>query len=215
MPVHLIIRLPPQQCSSANGGYNAVASQGTRSQVQFHSYTDPGQVVFTFDVSGSENAPYGTAFGRFDFLARPYVDGSGSFFDVFTDPAAINETGPGTYTFTYTGPIADPLDVMFYSASGVLIGLQDPASGGLPPDGASFMAFADYSNTVNLSLIELFTATGDPITEWSLEDVETGEVIFDQDGRVSAVPAPGSLGLLATGVAGLAGTLRRRKKARA
>lgn len=134
-----------------NGAYNAVASLGSRTQVQFYSGDTPGQAVFNFSVTGTSVAPYGSAIGRMDFLARPFTSGSGSFFDVFTDPAAMNGTGPGNYSFTYIGSLANPLDVMFYSAAVVLIGLQDPANLGLPPNGATFSASANYANSVTLT----------------------------------------------------------------
>ncbi len=202
--------LQVSDASTLNGAYNVVASQGSRTQVQFVSDETPGQVVFNFSVTGNVNAPYGSAIGRLDFLARSYEQGTGSFFDVFLNPAALNASGPGNYSFTYLGSVANPLDVMFYSAAAVLVGLQDPASRGLPPNGATFTAFADFANTVNLTSIDLLTAEGAPITNWSLLDDETGETVFDQDGRVSAVPAPGTLGLLGLALGGL-GLSRGRK----
>lgn len=194
---------------AANGGYNVVASAGSRTQAQFSSQATPGQVVFTFAVSGTESEPFGTALHRLDFLARPYQQGSGSFFDVFA-PEALHELGPGTFQYTYTGSTANPLDILFYSASAVIVGLQDPASRGLPANGASFTAFADYAHTVNLTDIDLFTASGDPITEWAMTDAESNALLFTQDGRVSPVPVPAALWLFGTALAAAVGASRRR-----
>jgi hypothetical protein len=190
-------------------GYNAVASHGQRTQVQFFSQTVPGQVIFTFNVSGTEGTPYGTTLGRFDFLAKPYVPGSGSFFDVFLDPAATSWSGPGTYTYSYAGSIQAPLDLMFYAASGVLIGLQDPNGRGLPPAGASFSAFADYANTFDLAEIALLDENGDPIPEWTLVDLASGQEVFNQDGRLTPVPAPAAAWLMLGALAGLSRLGRR------
>lgn len=178
------------------GGYNAVASQGARTQVQLSAPTTPGRVEFTFAVTGSESEPVGTALGRLDFLVRPFAPGNGSFFDVFLDPAARKYDGTGTFTYDYTGSIAGPVDILFYSAAGVFVGVNDPNSLGLPPVGSNFSLSSNYANTVNLTSIAVFDESGDPIPEWSLVDLATDEVVFTEAGRLAAVPAPPALWLL-------------------
>lgn len=189
--------------SAANYAYNAVASQGSRTQANFVSTATPGQAVFHFSVSGTSSTPLGAADGRLDFLVRPFATGTGSFFDVFLDTAAMSEVGPGNYSYTYTGSFASPLDILFYSSAYVLTG---SIAGGL-----SFGAYSDFESTFDLAAIELFDLSGQRIDTWQLEDLGTGRVVFNQDGRVAAlVPEPTMLALLGIGFAGL-GVARRRQ----
>jgi hypothetical protein len=192
------------------GGYNAVASQGARTQVQLSAPVTPGRVEFTFAVTGNEFEPYGTALGRLDFLVRPFAAGNGSFFDVFLDPDARKYDGTGTFTYTYTGSIAGPVDILFYSAAGVFVGVDDPDSLGLPPVGSSFSLSSNYANTVNLREIAVFDEDGEPIPEWSLVDLATDEVVFTEAGRLTPVPVPPALWLLGGALAGLGIRARRR-----
>jgi hypothetical protein len=191
--------------SVAGFGYNAVASQGSRTQGYFSSPQTPGRVVFNFEVSGSQSTPYDLALGRLDFLARTLTPGS-SFFDVF-GPDALAAVGAGNYSFTYIGSTADPLDILFYAAAAVVT--QNPY--GNVPGGVNFTAFADFASTFNLTSIELYEAGGQRITDWTLTDLATNQVVFDQDGRVTAqAPEPATIALLGIGLAGLAFTRRRR-----
>lgn len=200
--------------SGSHGGYNAVASTGFRTQALFESGTTPGQAVFYFHVSGTESEPYGTALGRLDFLARPFVSGNGSFFDVFGIDA-IHELGAGDYTFTYRGSFANPLDILFYAAAGVFIGVNDPNMLSMPAPGTNLMVSSNYSNTFDLMAIDLFTTAGESINEWTMRDLASNQIVFNQNGRVAAnnVPEPGTLILFGIGFAGL-GMARRQRMSR-
>lgn len=195
--------------AGANFGYNAVASQGYRTQTQFSSAATPGRVVFNFGLTGNESTPYGLALGRLDFLARAFTPGSGSFFDVF-NAEALHAVGAGTYSFTYTGSTASPLDILFYAAAGVVI--QD---GAVVPAGANFTAFANFANTFDLDRIDLYDENDVAISDWTLTDLATQQVVFDQNGRVVAapIPEPSTYALMALGLAGMVLARRVAKRA--
>lgn len=192
--------------AGAGNGYTAIASQGARTQVQFSSAQTPGRVDFTFAITGTETEPYGLSLGRLDFMARQFAPAS-DYFDVF-GAGALHASGPGTYSYSYFGPTTSALDILFYSAAGTIVGLDDVP---FAPAGANFTSTANYGSTFTLSTIDLFTAAGTRIDAWTLTDLASNQVVFDQDGRVTtSVPEPGTLTLLGLGLAALGFSRRRR-----
>jgi hypothetical protein len=177
--------------NSANyGGYNVVASGGTRTQVQFIGYgaSTPGRIDFGFKVSGNRSTPWGWAFPRLDFLVRPYDPADAGLVDIFFDQDSFNTFTEGQYIYSYSGPVNIPLDILFWSGVGILIGWDDPNNGSFPTPGSSFTSIADYSKTFELESIAFLDQNGDPINQWSLKDVSTGEELFNS--KVGRVPGP-------------------------
>lgn len=172
------------------GGYNVVASGGTRTQVQFVGYgpNTPGRIDFSFKVSGNRSTPWGYAFPRLDFLVRPYDPADAGLIDVFLDNDAFNTFTEGMYIYGYSGPINAPLDILFWSGAGILIGKDDPNNRPFPTLGSSFTSIADYLSTFELESIALLDSNGAPINQWSLKDVSTGEELFNS--QVGRVPGP-------------------------
>lgn len=190
--------------NALHGAYNVVASTGNRTQVRFVGYGGgtPNRIDFNFNITGTSNTPWGTASPRLDFLVRPYDIADGGLIDVFLDPDARNTFSNGLFTYSYAGSIAQPLDVLFWSAAFVLIGQDDPNGRQFPGAGSSFISTADYSSTFDLQAINLFDENDNPITEWALVDDTTNQVLFNQNGRVTAqAQVPGPLPVFGVGAA--------------
>jgi hypothetical protein len=186
--------------------YYSTANWGSRERVLFTSATAPGRIDFVFNVSGTTGGTYaldGDDYrnGRLDFLVKQAVT-AGSLLDVFTDPAAQRWFGPGTYTYSYFGPISSALDVWFYTGSGFEVNS--------PTSGKSGTISANFFNTFELVDIALFDSVvgGNEIMGWSLTNETSGQLLFTADGRVE-VAEPGALTVLGFGLLGLAAARRR------
>jgi hypothetical protein len=205
--------------SDPDDTYYQVAGTGTATSVQFFTpQAQADHATFTWHVSGTESNPsgVGNATGRLDFGATtdPDVTWSELFFDPEDKLDSITRFGPGTYS--YTLPIADLGAVirLFYWSSAFA-----EIKAGNAPAGSSFALTANYANTFVLENVELFDANGDPISEWTLDDLDQGSTVFDQDGRVGDIdpppplPEPAALalllGALATAAARRRGTAPR------
>ncbi|GEM_PF-2863072 len=186
-------------------GYYIVGGQGSHTRVQFFT---PGALaersVFTWRVTGTGTTNAGMATGRLDFLAGAYD--AGTSFDTLFDAGngALSVYGPGTYTYTLPLLLDQPIDLFYWSSAFVEVSQSTAASllGGV------ISGSADFGNTFTLEKIDLYDANDNLITEWTMQDLSTGLIVFDQNGRTfaagAAVPEPGTLTLALIGGLGLA-----------
>jgi hypothetical protein len=182
--------------------YYQVAGQGSATSVRF--FTPEAQAeraIFTWRVSGTELNPsdMGRTTGRLDFGATTEADVT--WLQLFDDPGnqldSITEFGQGV--FQYHLPIVDLGTVikLFYWSSAFA-----EVKPGDAPAGSSFALTANYANTFLLEEVQLYDANGDPIDEWTLEDLDLGYAVFDQNGRIAELepppplPEPGSCALM-------------------
>ncbi len=184
--------------------YYVVAGQGTTTTARFFTpEAAAARATFTWRVTGStaDSTPGGWSDGRIDFHAT--TQPGGNWFDLFTGgfQDTLFEYGPGTYT--YTLPVTDlgtPIYLYFWTSA-----FTQVEPGQFTP-GETFTLTADFANTIVLEDVSLEDELGNPIGEWSMEDVDTGELLFDQSGRIAAVapppaiPEPGTWALLAAGL---------------
>lgn len=183
----------------AGDGYYGVGGMGTRSRVQFFTpEAAAARATFRWNVTGTDSSPFGDATGRLDFLAGQYSDRD--FFAVFDsslNPMSVR--GPGTFTYNLTNtPLNTPIDLMFWTSA------YTQLDRGLAPQGSNVVLSANYAHTYDLAEIQLFDADDHLIPEWTMQDMDSGEVVFDQNGRV---PEPSFLGIVALALTAL---VRRR-----
>lgn len=199
--------------------YYLVAGQGGTTRLHFAANAPAASATFTWHVSGNATtAGPGTASARLDFTSTtsPGTD----WIDVLFGAAetAMTAFGPGThqYTVPLTGQDQDVF-LYWWTSAYTLLSHDTFAQG----SGASLTA--GFGSTFVLADVQVNDADGNPLSQWSLSDPDTNEVVFDQDGRqaavadapaVGTVPAPGTaaLGALALGLLGWRGRPGRRAR---
>ncbi len=197
--------------------YYQVSGQGSATTVRFFSAQAQAQrATFTFRVTGGEtnSAGYGQATGRLDFGAT--TDPTVNWLNLFDDPMdkldSITELGPGTYTYNLPMvPFGTEIKIFYWSSAFAYI------AAGEAIQGDNVRLTANYYNTFVLDQVQLYDANDVPLTQWSMEDMSSGDVVFDETGRLAPViapppiPEPGTYGLMLAGLVAVAGIARRRR----
>ena len=208
------------QNAQADQDYYVVAGQGTTTVARFFTAeAAAARATFTWNGMGTSTNPSsgdvapasgGWADGRVDFFAT--TEGGRSWFDLFNGgfQNTLFEYGPGTCSYTLpVAALGDPIYLHFWTSAFTQM------ESGQFAQGANFTLTANFANTIVLEQVALADEAGNASTEWQMEDAETGELLFDQSGRITdiaplpAIPEPGTWALMGAGLALLVWRARR------
>jgi hypothetical protein len=196
----------------AGNQYSAIGGTGSKTALRVEDpFEAARRATFRWTVTGTSTVPpgvLGDATSRLDFgySTDPFSD----WFDLFRNPQNLNAQtffGPGTYEVTVPLVPGQPLYIHYWSSAFTQI---DP---GEAPLGGNFRLTADFASTFVLDAIDLFDENEEPLLyDWSVVDEDSGELLFDNNGRVAfildalpppqvvPVPAPAVLLLSALGM---------------
>jgi hypothetical protein len=182
-------------------GYQATTAQGSHTQVTFFTPgTFAASSVYHWHVTGttSSTVPGANVNAGLSFLAGDF--GGADLTTMFSNSNTSTLIGPGRLDYTLPLLLNKPIDIYFYSGAY----FETKKSQGAALAGGTLSGFSDFSNTYILDSIELFDSSGDPITNWTMEETNVpGVALFDQNGRTlaagSSAPEPTTLLFLALG----------------
>ena len=190
--------------NSQDARYISQSSHGTRTTVQFFSSSaaTPVRTRFKWAVTGTFFSGQSDVFGggSLDFVAGNFpTTGYYDFFNLATQENGgprLRIDGTGTAFYNIPTVLNQDIDLFYHSAA--YVGKDASA-------GETFGGTADFRNTHTLERIDLYDASDNLIPSWGMRDMETGQVMFDQNGRTAAAngaaPEPGTLALLSLGIA--------------
>jgi hypothetical protein len=193
-------------------GYQATTAQGSHTQVTFFTPgTFAASSVYHWHVTGTTGStvPGANVNAGLSFLAGDF--GGAGLTSMFSNPNTASLIGAGSLDYTLSLVLNRPIDIYFYSGSY----FETKKSQGAARLGGTLSGFSNFSNTYVLDRIELFDSTGNPITNWTMEETNTpGVVLFDQNGRTAAagVSAPEPATLLFLVLGGTLVLARRQRK---
>jgi hypothetical protein len=196
--------------------YTVQSSHGSRTTVQFFTplAVTPVRTRFHWSVTGSTSSassnPTLVAGATLRFAAGNYNSlGYYDFFDLQTQQnggSLLYQEGVGNAVYDLPITVNQTIDLFYHSVA--FAGINALA-------GESFSASADFRNTHILERVDLFDANDNLIPNWGMRDMESGQVVFDQNGRTAAAnaaPEPSTLALLAVSSIALLGFARRKRQ---